>query len=298
MATENYEQLALMRSELALRQQALVPLNTNVQSLCFGEDQHFELRTLASGLPKHLRQSGPKPNPFLPWDQRLEVSAVGKSHALILNKYPVQLGHMLLVTRSWAAQTDWLQPDDWAAISHVDAVTTGLWFFNSGPDAGASQPHRHVQLLPRKTNEAICPRANWFQNAISAECNHNPTSAVAQATRIIRRDPHHPRQSEHLWSLYQSLSQQLELGEPSSESKPRAPYNLLLTSNWMAMVRRRCDGTHGFSVNALGFAGYLLSTERSDLSWLQRNGPEALLNTVVDPFSENTVAQNRETVDR
>ena len=34
MATETYEQLALKRSELALRQKALVPLNTNVQSLC------------------------------------------------------------------------------------------------------------------------------------------------------------------------------------------------------------------------------------------------------------------------
>ena len=117
-------------------------------------------------------------------------------------------------------------------------------------------------------------------------------------SRIIQRDPHHPRQSEHLWSLYQSLSQQLELGEPSSDSKPKAPYNLLLTSNWMAIVRRRCDETHGFSVNALGFAGYLLSTDRSDLNWLQRNGPEALLNTVVEPFSENTVAQNRKYVDR
>jgi ATP adenylyltransferase len=50
----------------------------------------------------------------------------------------------------------------------------------------------------------------------------------------------------------------------------------------MAMVRRRREGIRGFSVNALGFAGSLLSTEVSDRPWIQRSGPEALLQAVVD----------------
>ena len=50
----------------------------------------------------------------------------------------------------------------------------------------------------------------------------------------------------------------------------------------MAMVRRSREGIRGFSVNALGFAGSLLSTEASDREWIHRSGPEALLQAVVD----------------
>ena len=35
------------------------------------------------------------------------------------------------------------------------------------------------------------------------------------------------------------------------------------------------------SVSTLGFAGYLLSTSASDLTWLDHEGPEALLREVV-----------------
>ena len=48
----------------------------------------------------------------------------------------------------------------------------------------------------------------------------------------------------------------------------------------MALVRRLRDGVHGFSVNALGFAGYLLATESSDRDWLTAVGPEELLRQV------------------
>ena len=104
MVLECYEQEALARSASAL-QLRLSPFETTRCDLpeANGSSQ-FELRALESDLPKHLRPSGPKPNPFLPWDPRLEVAQVGSDHALILNKYPVQLGHMLLVTRQWAAQ--------------------------------------------------------------------------------------------------------------------------------------------------------------------------------------------------
>ena len=40
-------------------------------------------------------------------------------------------------------------------------------------------------------------------------------------------------------------------------------------------------GMSGFSVNSLGFAGYLLATKDSDLNWLIAHGPETLLEKVV-----------------
>lgn len=286
MAPEGYEKAALARSAIALEQGALQPLKTTVcNPLGWKGSESFQLRVLQCGLPNHLSQSGPKPNPFLPWDSRLEVCSVGRDHGLILNKYPVQLGHMLLVTRQWQAQTDWLQPRDWQAIWTVDQRTSGLWFFNSGPDAGASQPHRHVQLLPRTPGITVCPREDWFLRQMNKPRSQEPiTSELQAATRVGSRDLTIPEQADHLESLYRELSQSLGLGDPAHDIKPAAPYNLLLTRHWMAMVRRKQDGSHGFSINALGFAGYLLTTSKADQSWLEQNGPEELLSDVVMPI--------------
>ena len=52
----------------------------------------------------------------------------------------------------------------------------------------------------------------------------------------------------------------------------------------MALIRRRCEEACGFSINALGFAGYLLATEQSDQDWIQQNGAEALLRRGVPPW--------------
>ena len=87
---------------------------------------------------------------------------------------------------------------------------------------------------------------------------------------------------ETLQELYLALAQDLGLGHPSTDDCPRGAYNLLLSREWMAIVRRRREGIRGFSVNALGFAGSLLSTEASDRQWIQDSGPEALLQAVVD----------------
>ena len=288
MGIESYEQLALHRSDLALAQGALIPLDTR-QIPLLGSD-HFELRELTSDLPKHLRNTGPKPNPFRPWDQRLEVSAIGSHHALILNKYPVQLGHMLLITKEWASQGDWLDSRDWTAVSAVDVNTTGLWFFNSGPLAGASQPHRHLQLLPRQAGAARCPREPWFLNRLNSQhpARTGSVDVLEAATAIRPRQAAHPCPEGHLAELYAELADELQLGVPGREQAPKAPYNLLITSHWMAMVRRLSDGIHGFSVNALGFAGYLLATDQADRHWLSIHGPEQLLAEVVAPIGGTT----------
>ena len=258
---------------------ALVPLDTSLTHLMGEGGSRFELRHLLSATPKHLRASGPKPNPFLPWDQRLEVDRIGDSHVVILNKYPVQTSHMLLITQDWQPQTGWLSMEDWQSLARIDATTTGLWFFNSGPAAGASQPHRHLQLLPRAAGERICARDGWFQR-----CAQDATTSVEdpllRSSRVAAISS--TLTGETLQDLYLALAQDLGLGHPSTDDCPRGAYNLLLSREWMAIVRRRREGIRGFSVNALGFAGSLLSTEASDRQWIQDSGPEALLQAVVD----------------
>ncbi len=296
MGEKHFWSKALERSEQARSCGALVPLSTSTIEFSGPSAEQFELRQLNAALPKRHRPEGPKPNPFLPWDAQLEIERIHHNHVLILNKYPVQCGHMLLITQGWASQIHWLQPDDWRALVRVDRDSTGLWFFNSGPRAGASQPHRHLQLLPRHPGERICPRLSWFTDRLQLTAASTDDGQITDsldkscviAPRPQSSDP--DEEANLLHDLYRSLASRLGLGDHFTHQPPAAPYNLLLTQTWMALIKRSQDQVKGFSVNALGFAGYLLATQRSDLPWLQSHGGEQLLRQVVPDFSGSTDA--------
>ncbi len=233
----------------------------------------FVVRRLLSATPKHLTRAGPRPNPFLPWDPNLAVAPLGSSHLLLLNKYPVQAGHVLVITQQWQPQQGWLTAGDWQAVAEVDRDTGGLWFFNSSPAAGASQPHRHLQLLPRPAGSPSCPMASRFLAQLAGQQAPWPWDY-----RLSQRRP--GGICEALQALYEDHARSLGLGDPLTDPQPRHPYNLLFDDQWFLTVRRQRDDWAGFSVNALGFAGYLLVTDRADLDWLRARGPWALLETV------------------
>ena len=270
---------ALEISRNAVDSGAVIPLETlKYKSNGFCCD--YELRFLKSPIPNYLTEYGPKRNPFIPWDTRLEVQAINNKHTLILNKYPVQLGHMLLITNSWNAQNGWLSIDDFEAIVKVDNDTSGLWFFNSSKEAGASQPHRHFQLLPRHPNEAICPRYNWFCSLLNNNIDHN--SEISHCISIKSRNKDSKSQANNLFNAYKSMVVDMNLGDIHAIERPSKPYNLLITSEWIALITRQKDRSNGFSINALGFAGYFLGTKKSNVDILIKFGPEKILREVVE----------------
>jgi len=98
---------ALEVSRKAVNCGAVIPLNT-IKYKSREDSCDFELRFLKSPIPKYLTEYGPKRNPFIPWDTRLQIQPINDKHTLILNKYPVQIGHMLLITNTWMPQNGWL----------------------------------------------------------------------------------------------------------------------------------------------------------------------------------------------
>jgi sulfate adenylyltransferase (ADP) / ATP adenylyltransferase len=236
----------------------------------------FLMRRLVSHTPKHLRAGGPKPNPFLPWDPRLEVSRLGDSHVVLLNKFPVEPGHVLVISQQWQPQSGWLSQQDWRAVAEVDGDTGGLWFFNSCAAAGASQPHRHLQLLPRRQGEPSCPLAPLIQAQLRGGQAWKWRYAISP-----RSQP--GATADELAHLYGEHAGRLGLGDPRHDPQPRHPYNLLFNDHWLLTVLREREHCAGFSLNALGFAGYLLATDGSDLHWLRREGPWQLLRAVAAP---------------
>jgi len=272
MKKEIYWEKALQKTKISITSKSLFPLNTTdiTKKLYKGND--FVIRELDITKFKKSTLIGPKINPFRPWDNILEIDSIGKYHQLILNKYPVQLGHILLITNEWKEQNGWIDIKDWEAIKEVNKDTTGLWFFNSGPLAGASQPHRHFQLLRRDPSELSCPREKWildFDNVNYKNQRFCKNIILKKFSKTLNK--------ENIHEIYKDLAYKLGLGKPGIDKKPRYPYNLIFTNQWILLIKRKTDNLYGISVNALGFAGYILVTEKSDKKYLKKFGPEKLL---------------------
>ena len=272
MKKEIYWEKAIQKTKISINSKSLFPLNTTdiTKKLYKGDD--FVIRELDTTKFKKSTLIGPKINPFRPWDNILEIDSIGKYHQLILNKYPVQLGHILLITNEWKEQNGWIDIKDWEAIKEVNKDTTGLWFFNSGPLAGASQPHRHIQLLRRDPSELSCPREKWildFENVNYKNERFHKNIILKKFSKTLNK--------ENIHEIYKDLAYKLGLGKPGIDKKPRYPYNLIFTNQWILLIKRKTDNLYGISVNALGFAGYILVTEKSDKKYLKKFGPEKLL---------------------
>ena len=276
MSKEIYWKKALDQTLLSIDNESLFPLKTDIITRDLYQKNDFIIRKLDTSKLYKRRIFGPKQNPFYPWEKTLEIDKIGKNHQLILNKYPVQQGHILLITNTWKPQNGWLDIKDWIAIQKVNKDTSGLWFFNSSPIAGASQPHRHFQLLRRSKDEKSCPREKWF---LELKFNKDINSKLKK--NIIVSKFNFFENSSSIYNLYLELSMKMGLGDPINNEKPRYPYNILITNKWIAMIKRSNDHIHGFSINGLGFAGYILVTERSDTNYLRRVGPEKLLEDFV-----------------
>ncbi len=272
MRKEIYWEKALQKTKISINSKSLFPLHTTdiTKKLYKGND--FVIRELDITKFKKSTLIGPKINPFRPWDNILEIDSIGKNHQLILNKYPVQLGHILLITNEWKEQNGWIDVKDWEAIKEVNKDTTGLWFFNSGPLAGASQPHRHIQLLRRDPSQLSCPREKWILDF--DDINYKNQRFYKS---IILKKFSKTLNKENIYEIYKDLSYKIGLGKPEIDKKPRYPYNLIFTNQWMLLIKRKTDNIYGISVNALGFAGYILVTEKSDINYLKKFGPERLL---------------------
>ncbi|KAK5989841.1 Diadenosine 5',5'''-P1,P4-tetraphosphate phosphorylase 2 [Cladobotryum mycophilum] len=105
-------------------------------------------------------------DPFTNPPQGLFITHIGPSHFLVLNKFAVVPEHFILATNDYKLQTHVLEESDLeATLACIDAYESlrdgtdgsdgesgeqeGLFaFFNCGDNSGASQPHRHIQLLP------------------------------------------------------------------------------------------------------------------------------------------------------
>lgn len=277
----------LQRTEQALRCGALESMPTAHEWVEQGGIQ-FLVRILANLERKETakRQQAQRSsfNPFLPYEEELFVHFISPTHLCLLNKYNVVEHHLLIVTRAFESQDCLLNHQDFVALWACMAEVDGLGFYNGGARAGASQPHKHLQLvpLPMVPDGATIPiepaiAAAELQDGIGTSPLLPFPHAIAH---LAFSEPIHPIQAAHITlPLYQAALAAVGLnGDPDATQPPA--YNLLMTRRWLLVVPRSQEGSQGISVNSLGFAGALLVRNAEQMAHLKAIGPMTLLQQV------------------
>ena len=233
---------------------------------------------------QQLQKKGKDFNPFLPYEKDLFVSNLSPTHLCLLNKFNVVNHHLLIVTREFEEQESRLNFNDffalWMGLREID----GLAFYNGGKTAGASQRHKHLQLIPMPLSpegqsipmEAILMASNLDTGGNSVPLPfRNGFSTLTLDSTLSPTDA-----AKTLLSCYLMLMRQMGGEHHPGDNRSSMPYNLLITRRWMLLVPRIQENAYSISINALGFAGSLFVKNKSQFDLLKQKGPMALLQKV------------------
>ncbi len=284
-------------TEHALSVGALVPIHTEYD---FIEDSgmKFFVRVLTSLARKDEErkkrqreaEAGHKVNPFLPYEKELFVADVSGTHAAILNKFNVVERHLLIITREFEDQQSLLTPADfealWACLSEYES----LGFYNGGEEAGASQSHKHLQVVPlplapegpQVPVEPLIATA-VFKGGLGTIPGLPFLHVLARLDPGIAESPADAARTT--FCFYGRMLMHMKMKAPVSGRQERqsAPYCLLVAREWLLLVPRSREFFEGISINSLGYAGALLVRNEEQMAILKKYGPITALKSVSFP---------------
>jgi sulfate adenylyltransferase (ADP) / ATP adenylyltransferase len=228
-------------------------------------------------------------NPFLPPEKDLTVADISTSHIAILNKYNVVDHHLLIVTRSFEDQEMLLTVQDFDALWTCMAEFNCLGFYNGGREAGASQQHKHLQIvpLPLAPEGPAVPIEPLLAHTGGDLIKTISGFAFLHAfVRLDRNPAESPSQAaKKAFTLYIAMLRSVGISIPSPNGLTRQslPYCLLVTREWMLLVPRSTEFFEDISLNSLAFAGSFFVRDIRQLDRLRSVGPmHALTSTAVE----------------
>jgi sulfate adenylyltransferase (ADP) / ATP adenylyltransferase len=280
------------QTEHALQCGALQPIET-VQAVIESDGVRFLVRQVSSLTRKERqheqarelqKEKRPRINPFLPYEPDLFVADISRTHLALLNKFNVIDHHLLIVTRQFEPQESLLDLADFEALFACLSEFDGIGFYNAGAAAGASQPHKHLQIvpLPLGDSQPDVPIETLLADArFDGMTGHVPALPFRHAfARIDLRDD-----AATAFDTYRALLAAAGVGDIEVDGKRchATPYNLLVTRRWMLLVPRLQERAEGVSVNALGFAGSLFVRDAAQMQAIEQLGPMTTLQRVALP---------------
>lgn len=227
--------------------------------------------------------SGKEFNPFLPYEEDLFVANISPTHLCLLNKFNVVDYHLLIVTRAFEEQENCLNLQDFQAMWTCLGEIEGLVFYNGGKIAGASQRHKHLQLVPlpltpqgAKVPIETAIASASFQNSVGTIPSFPFKHALAKLEPSWQESPQQAAQAT--LECYHRLLH--SVGLSCNGNQQSGAYNFLATREWMLVVPRKEEDFQSISVNSLGFAGALLVRNEEQMKIIKECQPLTVLKGV------------------
>ena len=198
----------------------------------------------------------------------LIVRDLTPTHRALLNKFSVLREHLLVVTKRHEDQRDLLNERDFEALAVCMEDAEVLAFYNGGPEAGASQSHKHLQVVTLP----LSPRHSVPIDALLTSSK----DALPFRHAALRLDPGQAARPAEMLAAYRELHRRAGLVAPQ-------PYSLLATHEFMLVVPRSGDRYEGISINSLAFAGSFFVRDAKHAHLIAAGPPMAVLKSVAMP---------------
>ena len=226
-------------------------------------------------------RTGKEFNPFLPYEKDLFVADISDTHVCILNKFNVVDFHLLIITRIFEEQESLLTLEDFTAMWTCLGEFEGLVFYNGGKLAGASQRHKHLQIV--HFSETDIPISPLLKTAkLENDMGTIQEFPFLHAFTNLNRG----ESPKVTLEKYHTLLQKMGI-KPLENNLQSGAYNLLITQKWMLIVPRKQEEIDGISINSLGFAGALLVKNQQQMELVKNIKPMEILSKVAFPVQQN-----------
>jgi ATP adenylyltransferase len=282
------------KTQMAISTGALHPVPTEYEFIEDGGVRFFVriLSILARKEEAKKKQegeagAGKEVNPFLPYEDDLFVADISDTHVALLNKFNVVEHHLLIVTREFEDQEMLLTPGDFEALLACMAEYDCLGFYNGGEAAGASQKHKHLQVVPLPlAPEGPAVPVEPLLDAATLRDDFGTVPGFPFRHVFARMEQGLLHSAEDTFTLYTAMLRRTGLISPKGNGPGRqsGPYCLLMTRSWMLLVPRSQEFFEAISINSLGFAGALLVRDRGQLKRIKEAGPMQILTRVALPL--------------
>lgn len=212
-----------------------------------------------------------KRNPFLKPEPELTViDSLFDDYRIILNKFPNMQYHFLLVTKEFEKQDTLLKPIELEIMNTIlnNLNSKGLnffSFFNSGPESGYSQFHKHIQFMMLPKNFIPYPT-----NVVKGVDFFIPNESIENKRPLIykkagfkhyilklktRKECEDEEEyKDNLAILYMYLIKRV-MNLFKEHEILSISYNLLMMKDWIMIIPRRNAKFKDIWQNSLGFMG-------------------------------------------
>jgi len=269
------------------------------------KDIQFYVKVIASEKFAKVKEEIPIPGEIIkpkakfdPFDrknsQQLLIEPLSETHDLLYNKFPLVPFHTLVVTKEFQKQMSLINQADFEASLKIMKAMDCFIFFNGGPDAGASQEHKHLQAIPYSSfpNQTLPLDALINATKVHGEKIDKIEYATISAFKFQHVLCIFDR-SVIFWLDYENLNERAKIVEKAYlESMKRLgnldltkAYNFILTKHWMFVVLRKCEvALNAVKINAVGFTGSFAVRSDSEYEFIRRQDPINILHAVTFPI--------------